>query len=203
MIPVEFISQDTDGQPVHKYVSEGREIPSVSAIIRPLVNYAGIKQEVLDNAREFGSDVHLACCLYDQDDLDPDSLDDRVAKRLNGWIKFRQEFKFEPLIIETAIAHEINGMRFGMTPDRYGNCIEGACVIEIKNTAEVEHSHQVQLAGYHHFFSDGGKVLVKRIIVNLVDDGYKILECKDRQDIRIFESLLAVTHWKWNRGMKG
>jgi len=205
MAEVEFIAE-RDGQPCHEYWLNKVRIPSVSEIIRPCVCYDGIKKSVMDNAREFGLDVDAACQYYDEDDLDEDSLDERVRLRLEGWKLFRKEFDFKPLVIAQPTAHIMNGMPYGMTADRYGTGRFdkiGYAVVDIKNTAEIEPHHGLQLAGYEDHYSDGGKLACARIIVQLKDKGYNIVEFKDRQDKNIFGALLAIAHWKIQKKIKG
>lgn len=204
MAEVQLITEH-DGKPCHEYWQGKVRIPSVSEIIRPCVNFDGIRQSVIDNARDFGLDVDAACQYYDEDDLDESTLEERVRLRLNGWIKFRQEFDFKPLVIAKSVAHTMNGMPYGMTADRYGTGNFGDianAVIDIKNTAEIEPHHGLQLAAYEDFYSDSGKIACGRYIVQLKDNDYKIVPFKERQDKRIFSGLLAVAHWKMQKGIK-
>jgi len=199
-MPEVTFKMEVNGKPAHAYFVDGREVPSVSYIIKPCVNYNGIRKDVMENAREFGTAVDLACQYADEGDLDEDTVSEKVRPRLNGWRKFVKEFDFKPLIISEPFAHNMHSMWYAGTPDRYGTCKIGNCVVDLKNTSEIEDHHALQLIGYEDFYSDGGKIPVNRIIVQLLDNDYKIHECKDRSDRRMFANLLAVAHWKFARG---
>lgn len=201
MASVQLITE-RNGKACHEYWQGRVRIPSVSEIIRPCVNFDGIRQSVIDNARDFGLDVDAACQYYDEEDLDISSLEERVRLRLNGWIKFRIQFDFKPEVIAESTSHVMNGMPYGMTADRFGIGKMGIAVVDIKNTAEIEPHHGLQLAGYEDKYSDSGKRPCGRFIVQLFDNDFKIVEFKDRQDKRIFGGLLAVAHWKLQKGIK-
>jgi len=200
---VEFRTVDAKGQPSHDYLVDGVWVPSVSYILKTngFCDYAGVRKDVMENARQFGTAVDLACQLLDEDDLDPEYNDPKVMPRLEGWSKFCREWEFKPLIVAKPMSHAMNGMIYGMTPDRYGTCKLGNVVIDIKNTAEIMPSHQIQLAGYIQPFKTEGNG-VNRFVVQLVDGGYKLHEFKDRQDERIFGAALACTYWKLAKGIK-
>jgi hypothetical protein len=200
----EFVAE-RDGEPCHEYWLNKVRIPSVSEIIRPCTNYEGIKKQVMENAREFGSDVDKACEYYDQDDLDESSLEDRVVRRLNGWIKFKKLYEFKPIDIAKPTFHYMNGMPYGMTADRFGESILGLTLIDIKNCAEVEAHHQLQLAAYEDYYSKGGKMPIKQLIVQLMDNDFYPEEFKGpkaRQAKKIFSCLLPVAHWKIQNGVR-
>ena len=200
---VEFRAQNEKGEAVHEYWLDGVKIPSVSDILKGtgLIDYSGVRASVMENARQFGTAVDLACQLFDENDLDPDYNDPKVMPRLEGWQKFCREWEFKPLLVAKPMSHVLNGMAYGMTPDRYGICKLGNVVIDIKNTAEVMASHAIQLAAYIQPFKIEGNG-VNRFVVQLQDGGYKLHEFKDRQDERIFGAALALTHWKLAKGIK-
>lgn len=192
----------------HKYLLDGVDIPSVSEVIRPCLNYANVPKANLEGAREFGIEVDLACQFYDENDLDESTLSDRVRKRLAGWLKFRKDFDFQPIQIARPNYHNIHGMVYGLIPDRFGTSKAGNLVVDIKNTAEIESHQALQLAGYHAYYSENSRHQVGRMIVQLRDDDYKVFDDKtrkdifDRNDIKIFTALLAVCHWNRKNGIK-
>lgn len=75
----------------HTYRWLGAVIPSVTSILAPLVNFAGIPASVLEAKRELGRQVHYACQLFDEDDLDETSLSQEVQPYLNAWHKFKHD----------------------------------------------------------------------------------------------------------------
>jgi hypothetical protein len=216
MSDVEF--RDTEnGEPCHKYYRDGKEIPGLSYILESngFCRYGKVNKAVMEAARERGDAAHFATRLYDEDNpvtlVDiaeweakalNDPLDPFTRSRLVGWVKFRKDFEYRPLIIEKPMCWELNGMAYAFTPDRYGTCSMGNAVVEIKATAEIEPSHQIQTAAQSLAFRVEG-VQLGRYVVQLLDSDYKIHKFEDRQDERIFSSALAVTWWRWNRGIKG
>lgn len=217
MPEVEFRDKDEKGEPCHKYYRDGKEIPGLSYILESngFCRYGKVRKDVMEAARERGDAAHYATRLYDEDNrvalLDipqweakalNEPLDPWTRSRLIGWVKFRRDFDFSPLIIEKPMMWELNGMAYAMTPDRYGNSNMGRLVPELKATAEIEPSVQIQTAAQIQPFKMEGDT-IRRVVVQLLDGDYKIHEFSDRQDERIFASALAVTWWRWNRGIKG
>src|SRR5690606_20318453 len=78
----------------HEYRHRGVVVPSVTQILGSLVDMSAIPQDKLEYARARGQAVHLACELYDQDDLDMASLDEVIVPYLEAWIKFKKEAGF-------------------------------------------------------------------------------------------------------------
>ncbi len=216
MPEVRFVDKDADGQPCHKYYLGDREIPGLSYILESngFCRYGKVNKQIMEAARERGDAAHYATRLYDEDNrvelLDVpqwekkalnEPLDPWTRSRLVGWLKFRRDFDFNPLIIEQPMSWELNGMMYAMTPDRYGNSNMGRLVPELKATADIEPSVQIQTAAQIQPFKMEGDA-IRRVVVQLLENDYKIHEFKDAQDARIFASALALTWWKWNRGIK-
>lgn len=186
-------------------------IPSVSEILAGcgLVNYNGISPEVLRQKAEFGSAVHLACQLDDENDLDESSLDPKVKVRLEGWRTFRRDFGFEPETVEQPLLFDYYGMLYGGTPDRIGRLTKETsigvvrAIVDIKTTCEIEVHHAYQLAAYAmgRKTPDGNKF--RRYVVQLLEDGdYRLQEFKDPHEERIFCSALAIEWEKRNKRLK-
>lgn len=212
---VDFIESE-NGQPCHKYMVDGLEVPGLSYILKSngFINYDKIKDSVMEAARERGDAAHYATRLYDEDNpgtLAPidawekqaldEPMDDWTRSRLTGWVKFRKDLDFHPIIIEKPMSHTINGMTYAFTPDRYGRCAAGAAVVEVKCTAQIMPSHRLQLALQAPAFQVEGVKLFK-YVVQLLENDYKIHDCKDRMDDKIAMCALAATVWKWNEGIR-
>jgi len=215
MPEVEF--RDTEnGEPCHKYYRDGKEIPGLSYILESngFCRYGKVRKDVMEAARERGDAAHYATRLFDEDNpsgvgnIDQwqeqslkDSLDPWTLSRLKGWVKFRIDFDFNPLIIEKPMCHEWSGMVYAMTPDRYGNSSMGRLVPEIKCTAEIEPSCQIQTAFQIQPFKMETDS-IRRVVVQLLENDYKIHEFKDRQDERLAFNILGATSWKWAMGIR-
>src|SRR5690348_16409857 len=78
----------------HVYTVNGIVVPSVTQILEPLVDFSKIPAAVLEYAKLRGEAVHLACELYDQNDLDIDNLDTVIVPYLEAWIKFKADTGF-------------------------------------------------------------------------------------------------------------
>lgn len=214
MNPPDVIFKEED----HTYWLDKTQIPGLSYIMSScgLSRYGAVKESILEAARERGDAAHYACRLYDEDNPNPktmaeigeweesalaEPLDPWTRSRLQGWIKFRKDFKFNPVLCEKPMSHCFNGMAFGMTPDRFGDGTCGAMVIEIKATASIEPSHPIQTAAQALAFQTP-ESNVGRYVVQLLENDYKPFEFKDRQDQRLFGCALALTNWRWLHGIK-
>ncbi len=213
---VQFVDKDREGNPCHKYICDGVEIPGLSYILDccGFLRYGKVNKDIMEAARERGDAAHFATRLYDEDNpvdlvdiaqweqsaLD-EPLDSWTRSRLQGWINFRSDFEFKPILIEKPMSHLLNGMLYGFTADRYGIGKLGNMVVEIKCTADIEPSHAIQTAAQAEAFKMEG-VQLGRFVCQLDVNDYKPHEFKDRQDARIFAAILAATHWKWKAGIR-
>jgi hypothetical protein len=69
----------------HVYSVRGKRVPSVTQILRPIINFDGVPPDVLAAAAEFGTHAHMACDLYNRGELDEASLDPALAPYLAQW----------------------------------------------------------------------------------------------------------------------
>lgn len=189
---------------LHKYTVDGVEVPSVTQILSSagLVDYAGISQETLRYAAERGTAVHLACQFYDEEDLDPESLDLQVAKYVAAWRQFRLKHDFEILGSEQMHLGELNGLQFGMTIDRLIEWRGRRAILDIKCSSRIHRWCGVQTAGYAIGLESHGTAaqrlsLYRRLIVQLKPNcTYELYDCEDTEDGEIFAAALAISHWK-------
>lgn len=75
----------------HEYRLLGGVVPSVTQILSPLVDLSGIAKSVLEAKRQLGQDVHFACELLDEDDLDESSLTEEVEPYVRAYRKFKAD----------------------------------------------------------------------------------------------------------------
>ena len=216
---VEFREQDADGNPCHLYFVDGRQVPGLTYILEfnGFHRYNGVSKAVMEAARERGSAADEACTFFNQDfpvisKFDGDlaawensalsePLDDWIRSRLNGWIKFRKDFKFDIMFIQKRMSHELNGMTFAFTLDCYGK-IEGKtdAIVEVKATADSEPSHAIQTAAQSLPFKDDKGP--QRWGIYLQENDYRPEHFKNREDERIFGAALALTWYKWGKGIR-
>ena len=192
---------------IHRYTVDGREVPSVSQILRTagLVGYDGIPEPILRRAAERGTAVHLACRYLDDDDLDPDSLDPELQPYVAAWHRFRMNtHELEITQSEQMYVGELGGLQFGMTLDRLAKFGRQKTIIDIKCTSRIERHHAVQLAGYACGLEPSGSPakrlgLYRRLVVQLRKDAtYALHDCDDPQDGEIFAAALRIAWWKMN-----
>lgn len=183
----------------HEYKINGIVVPSVTQILKEtgFYSYGHVNQEVLQRAANFGSAVHYAAKLDDEDNLGV--CQDAIIPYLEGWRKFKKDFGAQFSIIEE---HLYSKKRmFAGTPDRL-LALNGA-LIDIK-TGQKEGWHSVQLAGYEVLIKEINPEfkIKKRWTVYLKPDEYKIIAYSGWEE-SIFLSALAIVHWKRNKNIKG
>jgi hypothetical protein len=187
----------------HTYLQDGREVRSVTQILNDvgLVDYSHIPEAVLEHKKEIGTAAHIAAHYFDEGDLNWDTVDEEVAPYVHGWIKFREETRFVPRLIEKRGIATIRGMSYGYTLDREGVLNGRDTLIEIKCTAGVEISWGPQTAAYElPLRSQDGKAR-RRIAVHLGNDGsYTLVPFNDVTDYKVFEWALGIETWKRLKG---
>lgn len=182
----------------HTYYDEkGATLPSVTQIIQHFCDYNGIPQEVLDYKSEIGKAVHLATSLFDNDDLDIESIDPVISGYVDGWIKFRADTEIEITANEQIVYHPL--YRFAGTLDREGIIGANNVLIDIKCTAMIARHVGVQLAGYDLArMHVRGPIRNRRLAVQLLQDGnYKVQAFeKCDEDERAFLASLELMNWR-------
>lgn len=178
----------------HRYLLDGRPIPSVTQIMRSagLIDYGFLSQEQRERAMARGSAVHAATHYDDEGDLDETTISTEVGGYLEGWRKFRRDAKFTPELLEYRGFND--HLRFAGTLDRTGTFNgSGKVLLDIK-TGSALWVVRVQLAAYASFFDHPGAF--RRICVELHDDGtYRMQEfrCADYpRDAGIFAAARAI-----------
>jgi hypothetical protein len=181
----------------HKYIYEGREVPSVTQIIQAagLVDFSHVHKAVLEQASDFGTKVHEATALFDKGELDVFTLDPGIAPYLEAWKKFRGDTGICISIIEEPAFNKQFG--FAGTPDRVGMIHSARTVIDIKTGALLP-AAAVQTAAYALLCAP----IKRRMSVQLLGDGtYKAVEHQDSTDLNVFRSCLSIYNYKKRRGI--
>jgi hypothetical protein len=140
--------------------------------------------------------VHQACALYDRDDLDMDSLAPVLEPFVRAWINFRRGTGFVPTAVEKIVNNRTYGY-VGML-DVTGRIGSELWLIDRK-TGTAQSWSQLQTAAYEACLPERHR----RFVVELDSEGkYRLIEHKDRSDIKVFLAALAVSTWKKNKGLK-
>ena len=187
----------------HTYTLDGKVLPSVTQILKPLYDFSGITPEVLERKRQIGTAVHKAIELDLLDDLDSASLAPEVAPYFAAWARFRSEFQPESQGggAEVKVHTEAYAGTVDLITGRVGH--SDTWVIDYKTSAQVGPVVALQTAAYAHAAHEMGLVPhgPKRAALHLLPTGsYKLIEYKDRNDLRVFQSLLTVHQWRQANG---
>lgn len=184
----------------HEYRWNGSVVPSVTQILSPMVDYSMINPAVLIRAQMLGTYVHRTTELYDQDDLDMDTLPEEIAPYLNAWIKFKKECEFEPATIEQKLYHKVLG--YSGTSDRTGMVRGRLAVVDIKKMAQLGPVIGMQLAAYQELHKQDGAKVLDRYALGLRPDGtYRMVPYNDPSDLPAFLSLLTLRNWRMKHGL--
>lgn len=86
----------------HVYTLDGVVVPSVTGILKAsgLIDFSQIPPAVLEVARARGERTHRAIHYYNEGDLDWSTLDDGDRPRVNAWLRFIEQRKFQILKAE-------------------------------------------------------------------------------------------------------
>lgn len=144
----EFIFDET----THTYRLDGKILPSVTQILKPLYDFSAVLRDVLERARLFGNAVHKTVELYLNDDLDEDELDMPLYNCLlafKAWQADNFDIDLNGARVEHIGYHK--KLLYCGTPD-----IESEqFVIDIKSRPVNMITDPLQLAGYDHMTGDG------------------------------------------------
>lgn len=219
-MPVELITAGvvlTETPELHEYTLDGYRVPGLTSIIARagVSNYDNVPQAVMKAASAMGTKIHQYTQWYDEGDLDLDELKPYPSyfNRVTGWVQFREDWQFKAQIRETPMVVKYNSMVYGMKPDCFGVGNFGAggtpleSTVEIKCTAEIEPSAQLQTAGQALPLKSEENPLPGRVVCQLLDTAnqqgkfYNIEFFKESTDERIFLAILALDYWKKNHGI--
>lgn len=170
----------------HVYKFKGVVVPSVTAVLQQLQYLQGIPWDVLQAAAEFGTHVHQACHLYNQNDLDESSLDPALVPYLNQYKRFLHDTGFIVQGSEILVYNEI--ARYAGQLDFTGNFRGTTWVVDIKSGV-VPSTVGAQVAAYQAALPVAARPK-RRACLQLMIDDYKFIEQKDVSDISLFISAL-------------
>lgn len=182
MIPA-GLTFEADG---HVYRFKGVVVPSVTQVLDQLQYLQGIPWDVLQAAAEFGTHVHQACHLFNQNDLDESSLDPALVPYLNQYKRFLSDTGFIVIGSEILIYNEI--ARYAGQLDFTGNFRGTTWVVDIKSGV-VPSTVGAQVAAYQAALPVAARPK-RRACLQLMVDDYKFIEQKDVSDISLFISAL-------------
>jgi len=170
-------------------------------------DYSQVPEQYRIPALERGTDVHKATALLDNKRHWAKAGYGHVRGYVEAWRRFKKDFKFTPIIIETPLHDPV--YKIATTPDRWGRrSIHGEITVQIK-TGKIEDWVGLQLAFEERcILLDLGRVVPvqmvstdRRFAVELRSDGtYKERRFDDPNDIRVFLSAVTVHQWQRKHG---
>ena len=192
------MSQKIEFKPdTHQYFINGIEYPSVTKILSSLTDFSFVDRDLLRRAAAFGTAVHKATELYDNNSLDLDSLDPILLPYVEAWDNFLQDYKPEILSAEQIIASQYG---YAGTLDRYCLINNQRVIIDIKSGTIVPKYTGLQLAAYGQAINEGGGIVDKRWVVHLLPCKYDVHEHNDGADFLTFKSALNLFRWSQAHG---
>lgn len=138
---------------LHRYELDGKEVPSVSRILRFLRQdvYADIRQDILDDAAKRGTSVHEACETLDKSGTV--DIDDGIEGYVRAYVRFLREHNCEWSAIESPIANR--KFWYAGKPDRVGIVDEKLSIVDIKAQSSIHKTLvKAQLNAYKLCFED-------------------------------------------------
>lgn len=181
----------------HTYWLGNAKVPSVTQVLSPLVDLSAIPPAILQYAADRGTAVHYGCELYDQDNLDWDSLDAELVPYIEAWAEFRAVMGFKPERIESRVFHP--GLFYAGTLDRTGVLEGQRSIIDIKTSKTMYPTVGMQLAAYGEAIHAQEPETPKhtgRYAVQLKEDGtWKLHPYTDKADWPTFVALKTIVGW--------
>jgi hypothetical protein len=191
-----------DRQPVltfdeetHTYRVNGKVVPNVTRILKPLIGYEGVQAYILERKSAIGRAVHRATELWDADDLDEQALDPILRPYLNAYKRFIDQAKPTWKRSESRVYHA----RFGYagTLDREGEVLGDPAVVDLKCTVDITPAVGVQTAAYGAPIEAEDGVKRKRYALQLRADGtYRLEPMNDASDFQTFLACLSIHNYK-------
>jgi hypothetical protein len=186
----------------HRYFADGRPVPSVSTVIEVLglADFSMVPARRLREKAEIGTFVHQATAYLDRGTLDWTSLHPLIRPYIEAYAQFKLEANWEPRQIEERSLACVNGLYYGMTPDRVGLLNGRPAVGDLKCTAGGEDpAWGVQLAGYALGLPEPAERPREylRFVIHLSPEGkYKLYPQSKAKDFDVFRCGLFLTYWK-------
>ena len=185
-------------EPTHTYTLGEQVLPSVTQILKPLVDFSMVPPAVLEHARARGVAVHKCVQLDIIDDLDEGSVAPEIAGYLAAWRKFRTEGQVKAADFgepEKPMFHP--AMRFAGTPDVPLFFGGKWAVLDIKTASALSEPWALQTAAYKELINAntqaGEHKIEDRYSLRLREDGtYKLDQFKDKSDFGVFLACLTV-----------
>lgn len=183
----------TFDEAAHAYRFNGKLVPGVTEILRPLTNFEGIPADVLARKADLGRRVHAACQFLDEGDLDEASVEDDVAPYVDGYRKFLLDTGAAVLANERRVFDA--GLVYAGTLDRVLQVNGAKWLVDLKTSIARPLSVGPQTAAYLRALADPS--VTRRAALRLKPDGaYKFDALTGANDWSVFMACLTLRRFK-------
>jgi hypothetical protein len=182
----------------HIYVLNGTIVPSVSAIIAPLIDYSAVHPAVLENKRIIGHHLHqfihvLNLSAGDAFDISFEDFHESIFDYLPAFFEFKKDLDFKITECEKIVYS--SKLKYAGRYDIKGTINNNKCLIDIKTVHTVAKVVGVQLAGYELTDHFDGEEKLTRVALQLKKNGkYRLYSYRDKLDYKKFLELLEQYH---------
>lgn len=179
----------------HVYLLDGNPVPSVTEILKPLVDLSRVPPEQLEYKRSVGKAVHKAIELDAQDDLNFDTLDPGIVPFFEAWQKWKLDSRFSVQFTELLVWSA--KFRYAGTLDLLGaNAQLADCswLVDLKCVWTMGAATGPQTAGYAIATTESrGYTIRQRGGVQLLRDGtYRYFPYTNPNDEHVFKACLSI-----------
>lgn len=181
----------------HVYLLDGNPVPSVTEIIKPLVDNSRVPRDTLEFKRSLGKAVHKAIELDESTEgLDYASLDQEALPFFSAWLRFKQESGFRALLCEQIVWS--TKLRYAGTLDVLGTRTAGTYtadeLLDCKCVWTMGAATGPQTAGYALALPESHGIRIKkRGGVQLLQDGsFRYFPYTDISDEHVFKACLSI-----------
>lgn len=197
----------TFDQAKHEYRYDGKLVPHVTGVLKPLVDYSYIAPDVLERARELGVRQHKLIELECKEGLDPQALGEYWRPHLAAFRTMVAETGFKLINSERQIYHRVFG--YAGTLDLEGVLYDEDAVIDVKRSLYAGPVIGLQLDAYREARNlerkgeERRKPIKARYALQILPGAkppYKLTPYDDAEDFGVFLSLLKLSRWKEKYG---
>ena len=182
----------------HTYWLGDRQLPSVTQIISPLVDYSKAHPGKLERKRNLGTAFHECIRLFLNNDLDEDSIDEELIIPMRQFREWWEDDEFKGLPSPSIIAIEKpfynEKLKYAGTPD----LVTEDCIYDFKLRKYNPIADPLQLAGYAGLISDFPPK--RKVVVEFsLDSGYLPHDADKKQANSMFREMLKHYHRQQKR----
>jgi hypothetical protein len=183
----------------HEYRLDGRRLPSVTEILKPLYgDLRFVREDILEYKRALGSAVHTAIDLHIKGGLLYSSLEGPVAEYFEQYLLWELESGFKPIESEARV-HSALG--YAGTLDLFGQIGKKLVLADTKCTAALSPAVALQTAAYRKAYAETRGIderEISRAALRLAAGKYHYHPYKaitDASDFGAFLGLLKIAQW--------